>query len=78
MDALACQRTMRGPYSVGRFVRQRTSAGPKHGSAWSQIFYRESHPQQDTIRAFAEAFELTGTERQRLAYTYAFDEEPTQ
>lgn len=72
MDALARKRDVRGPYNVGKFVREKTGTGPRSGSAWSQIFYGESHPQPKTMRAFTEAFELTDEEVGALARAYMF------
>jgi len=72
MDELARKRNVRGPYNVGKYVREKTGRGPKQGSAWSQIFYGKSHPTPQTMRAFTDAFELTKEEVDALARAYMF------
>ncbi len=78
MDELARRRNVRGPYNVGGYVWEKTGRGPKPNkrgqasSAWSQIFYGESHPKTDTVKAFVDAFELTPEERRWLADVYLF------
>lgn len=72
MDELARKRNIRGPYNVHKYVRAKTDQGPRHGSAWSQIFHGESHPKPPTVKAFVDAFELTDEERAWLADTYLF------
>lgn len=72
MDELARKRNVRGPYNVGSYVRERTGRGPKSGSAWSQIFYGESHPASKTMQAFVDAFDLTDKEVNALARAYMF------
>jgi hypothetical protein len=57
--------------------RKRTGRGPG-GSAWSQIFYGGSNPNQDTIGAFVEAFELSRQDMARLSWAYAYGEEPPE
>lgn len=72
MDDLARTRNIRGPYNVRNFVRAKTGEGPRSGSAWSQIFYGESHPMPKTMQAFTQAFELTEEEVDALSRAYMF------
>lgn len=72
MDELARKRNIRGPYNVGNYVRATTGEGPTSGSAWSQIFYGESHPMPKTMQAFTRAFELGEEEVDALSRAYMF------
>jgi hypothetical protein len=72
MDAIARRHNVRGPYNVGNYVLAKTGKGPKRGSAWSQIFYGQSHPTQKTMDAFLDAFPMTEEEVSALARAYLF------
>jgi hypothetical protein len=72
LEEFARKRYVRGPYRIGRYVREKTDRGPASGSAWSQIFYGDILPKPETMRAFRDAFELTEDEEARLAYIYTF------
>jgi hypothetical protein len=75
---MAIWRGVRGPYKVAAHVERETGGGPS-GSAWAAIFSGATYrPRQEVVHAFAKTFRLSPEELQRLAYVFAFDEEPPE
>jgi len=71
LDELARSRDVRGPKAIAEYVRAKTGEGPGC-SAWGQILYGEITPSKDTVRLFAEAFELNAEQATSLAVLYVF------
>jgi hypothetical protein len=73
LDSMARKRNVRGPYAVAKHI----TATVEHqisGQAVSRIFYGENYPRPSFIAAFAQAFELSIEERDRLAWLYIYGE----
>lgn len=73
MDQIARQPqySIRGPYRVADFVKEKTGKGPARNT-WSDYFYGKSSPSPDTMRAFSDAFECNERQVMALAYARAF------
>ncbi len=71
LDALARSRDVRGPTAIAEYVQTKTGEGPNR-SAWGQSLYGEITPSKDTVRLFAEAFELNAEQATSLAVLYVF------
>ena len=71
LDAIARQRNVRGPYSVARWITD-TTGYRVSGQAVSGHFYGVRYPRPSFITAFAEAFDLSLEERDKLAWLYTY------
>jgi hypothetical protein len=74
LDTIARKRNVRGPYSVAKRVTD-TNGSQISGQGVSRLFYGENYPRPSFIAAFAQAFELSIEERDRLAWLYTYGEE---
>lgn len=70
---MARQRDVRGPYNVAEWVTHK-GGYQISGQAVSRIFYGANLPRAIFIAAFAEAFDLSTEERDRLAWFYTYGE----
>ena len=71
LDQLARSRDVPGPKAITEHVREKTGEGPGR-SGWHGIRYGDIRPSPDTVRIFAQTFELDEEEATRLAVTYVF------
>ncbi len=71
LDELARSRGVQGPTAIANHVREKTGKGPGR-SAWGRILYGDNTPSKDTVRLFAEAFELNAEQATSLAVLYVF------
>ena len=71
LDALARERTVRGPYNIAYQVQDATGYKVS-GQSVSKHLYGKSVPKRQFVIAFTEAFELTSYERERLAWLYTY------
>src|SRR3954447_4786780 len=74
LDTIAREHNVRGPYAVAKRVTD-TNGSQISGQGVSRLFYGENYPELSFIAAFAQDFELSIEERDRLAWLYTYGEE---
>jgi hypothetical protein len=74
LDSMARKRNVCGPYAVAKRVTE-VAGYQISGEDVALLFYGVSYPNPSFIAAFADAFELSTEERDRLAWFYIYGEE---
>jgi transcriptional regulator with XRE-family HTH domain len=75
LDELARKRNVRGPHSIAIYMKARVPEAPS-GVAVSKWLYGESSPTPESVRRFAEAFELSEGEKITLSFAFTYGQEP--
>jgi hypothetical protein len=71
LDNLARERAVRGPYNIAAYLKDAADYEVS-GQTISKYLYGHSHPKQEFVGLFADAFRLTPQERAKLAWSYAY------
>jgi hypothetical protein len=75
LDELARKRNVRGPHSIANYMKARVPEAPS-GVAVSKWLYGDSSPTPESVRKFAEAFELSKGEKITLSFAFTYGQEP--
>ncbi|HEX2183705.1 MAG TPA: hypothetical protein VHH10_15595 [Rubrobacteraceae bacterium] len=77
IDELARERNVRGPYAVAGYMKARLGEAPT-GAAVSKWMYGDSRPTRENMQRFADAFELSRTEKITLSFAFAYGQKPPE
>ena len=77
IDELARKRNVRGPYPIANYMKSRLGEAPT-GAAVSKWMYGDSRPTHENMQRFADAFELSKTERITLSFAYTYGQQPPE
>jgi hypothetical protein len=77
LDELARKRNVRGPYPVANYMKARLGEAPT-GAAVSKWMYGDSRPTHENMQRFADAFELSKTEKITLSFAYTYGQQPPE
>ena len=77
VDELARKRNVCGPHSIADYMKSRLGEAPT-GAAVSKWMYGDSRPTRENMQRFADAFELSKTERITLSFAYTYGQQPPE
>jgi hypothetical protein len=78
VDELAKKRNVRGgPHSIANYMKSRLGEAPT-GAAVGKWMYGDSRPTRENMQRFADAFELSKTERITLSFAYTYGQQPPE
>jgi hypothetical protein len=77
IDELARKRDVRGPQPIANYMKARLGEAPT-GAAVSKWMHGDSRPTRENMQRFADAFELSKTEKITLSFAYTYGQQPPE
>ena len=77
LDELARKRNVRGPQRIANHMKARLGEAPT-GAAVGKWMYGDSRPTRENMQRFADAFELSKTEKITLSFAYTYGQQPPE